>query len=206
MRRQPDEALSPRGVVRRRGAGTRPSCWAAALLAGIALSLAACGTTEDAAGRSAQELASGAEQAHQRALAERAADPAGRGQAAADRLASAVSGGNAALVLSAQETSGGVEVVTTIGARAGTGGGLAYEQATVGACLRTRATPGSAAGDAGERGTVNTQAVPCPDGIVPAVDGSPVESVITDLRARRSAVPGPGPQGCLSRAGECTGG
>lgn len=206
MRRRGSAARLPRRIVQRPGAGTRPSCWAAALLAGIASSLAACGMTEDAAGRSAQELARGVHQAHQRALAERAADPAGRGQAAADRLASAVSGGNAALVLSAQETSGGVEVVTTIGARAETGGGLAYEQAIVGACLRTRATPGSAAGDAGERGTVNTQGVPCPDGIVPAVDGSPVDSVITDLRARRSAVPGPGPQGCLSGSGECTGG
>ena len=142
----------------------------------------------------------------QRALAERAADPAGRGQAAADRLASAISGGNAALVLSAQEMAGGVEVVTTIGARAEAEGGLAYDQATIGACLRTRATLGSAAGDAGERGTVDTEAVPCPDGLVPVVDGGPVSSMTTDLRAWRSAVPRPGPQGCMSGSGECTGG
>ena len=93
-----------------------------------------------------------------------------------------------------------------IGARAEAGGGLAYDQATIGACLRTRATPGSAAGDAGERGTVDTEAVPCPDGIVPTVDGGPVESVTTDLRTWRSAVPRSGPQGCLSGSGECTGG
>jgi hypothetical protein len=141
-------------------------------------------------------------EAHRRALAERAADPTGRDQAAADRLGYAVSGGNAAVVISATVVDGGVEVVTMLGARAETGGGLSYEQATVGACVRTRATPGALAADEGGRGTVVTEPVACPEGAAPA----PVDALAAGLDTLRSDVPRPEPGGCLGGSGDCPGG
>lgn len=133
------------------------------------------------------------------------AETASRDQAAADPLGHAITGGNPTMVVAARGTPLGVEVVTTLATRAEAGGGLSYEQATLGACLRTRATPGSAAG-ADERGTVETEAVPCPDGVVPVADGVSVEATTTDLRTRQSDVPRPDPRGCLSGSDECVGG
>jgi len=156
--------------------------------------------------RAAAQLSQGLLEAHQRALTERAADPSSRDEAAAHSLARAVTGGNITAVVSADVTSLGVELITTLGVRAEAGGGLSYEQAALGACLRTTALPGSVSGEADGRGTVRTQAVPCPDGVVPVADGAPVEAVTTALQPRRSDVPAPRTNGCLSGSEDCAGG
>jgi len=145
-------------------------------------------------------------QAHERALTERAADPASRDQAAADRLAQALTGGNATALISSAATPDGVEVVTATGAGAEVGGGLSYEETTLGTCVRTRATSGSPRGGAGERGTVTTEPVVCPDGVVPLVEGHAVAAMTTDLDALRRPVPTPAPQACVSGTGACPGG
>ena len=175
----------------------------ALLLAVFVPLLLACGSAETATDRAATLLAQGADQAHQRALEERTADPASRDQAAADRLGYAITGGNPTMVVAANGTPLGIDVVTTVGARAQAGGGLSYEQVTLGACLRTTATPGSAAIGARGRGTVETEAVACPDGTMPIADGAPVEATTTDLRTRRSDVPRRGPRGCLRGSHDC---
>lgn len=177
----------------------------AVLVAGCVPLLAGCGA-QDAAAVAKERLADGMREAHQRALAARAADPTARGQAAADRLGYAVTGGNSASLVSAAAIPAGVEVVTLLGARAQTGGGLSYDQTTVGACVRTRATPGSETADAGGRGTVVTEPVPCPAGAVPTVEGRPVDAVAAGLRTLRSDVPRPEPGGCLGDSGDCPGG
>ena len=178
----------------------------ASLLVVLAPLLLACGTAETATDRAATLLVRSADQAHQRALEERAADPASRDQAAADRLGYAVTGGNRALVVEAKGTLSGIEVLTTVGARAQAGGGLSYEQATLGACLRTTATAGSTAGGARGRGTVQTEAVPCPDGTVPIAGSAPVEATTTDLRTHRSDVSSSHPRRCLGGSDDCPGG
>jgi len=143
---------------------------------------------------------------HERALNERAADPDAVDAATADRLGTAITGGNAANVVSATATSDGVEVVSTAGVRAEVGGGLFYEQTTLGACLLTPATPGPLTGDIGERGTVTTKAVPCADGVVPLVDSAPVEATTTDVEGLRSPVPRPDAPLCLSGSDDCEAG
>lgn len=175
------------------------------LLAGCVPVLVACSSADTATRQAAALLEQTAERAHQRALAERAEDPASRDQAAADRLGETIAGDPTAVV-AATPTADGVEVVTTVGARAQAGGGLSYETATLGACLRTTATPGTAAGDPGERGTVTTEAVSCPDRTVPIADSAPVDAITTDLPRLRSDVPRPEPRGCLSGSGDCAGG
>lgn len=167
--------------------------------------LSACGLAESVQDRAAAHLAQGMGEAHERALAERANDPASRGAAAADRLGNAISEGDNSRVVAATATPTTVEVVTTLGVRAEKGGGLTYEQATLGACLRIRATPGVNTGDA-DRGTVETAAVPCPEGTVMPADGAPVEAMTTDLPTLRSAVPAPEPEPCFSGSGDCVGG
>jgi hypothetical protein len=161
-------------------------------------------TTSDAVDQAATDLAQQLVHVHERALSERAADPTGVDAAAAERLGYAITGGNATSVVSATVTPDGVEVVTTVGARAQVGGGLFYERATLGACLLTRATSGSLTGDAGERGTVSTEAVPCPDGVVPVVDSAPVEATTTEVQGLRSPVPRPVSPPCLSGS-DCKG-
>lgn len=179
-----------------------------ALLVSATSLLTACasGVTSDAVDQAATDLAQQLVHVHERALSERAADPTGVDAAAADRLGYAITGGNATHVVSATVTPDGVEVVTTVGARAQVGGGLFYEQATLGACLLTRATPGSLTGDVGERGTVSTEAVPCPDGVVPVVDSAPVGATTTEVQGLRSPVPRPVPPPCLSGSDDCEGG
>jgi hypothetical protein len=93
-------------------------------------------------------------------------------------------------VVSATATADGVGVLITVGVNAELGGGLFYEQASLGACLQTRATSGAFTGDVGERGTVSTEAVACPDGVVPVTDGQPVEATTTVIEGLRSPVPG----------------
>lgn len=141
-----------------------------------------------------------------RALTERGADPTADDRAAADRLGYAITRGNATSVVSATATRDGVEVVTTVGVRAEVGGGMFSEQATLGACLRTQATSGSLTGDVGERGTVSTDAVPCPDGVVPVVESRPVDATTSELQGLRSSVPRRGPAPCISGSGDCVGG
>lgn len=144
---------------------------------------------------------------HERALRERAVDPAAADAAAADRLGYAITGGNAAYVVSATVTPDGVEVVTMAGVRAEVGGGLSYEQVTLGACLRVHATAGSLTGDVGERGTVSTEAVSCPDGVVPVfAEGAPVEATTTEVKRLDSPVPRPDPAPCFSGSGDCESG
>lgn len=144
--------------------------------------------------------------AHQRALSERVADPTARDAAAAERLGDAITGGNATNVVSATVTAEGVAVVTTVGVSAEVGGGLFYEQAALGACLRTRATPGSPTGDVGQGGTVFTEAVPCPEGVLPVVESRPVNATTTDLQTLHTSVPRPAPPPCFSGSGDCVGG
>lgn len=178
----------------------------ALLVSGTAL-VAACATARDeAVDRAQNQVARQFAQAHERALSERAADPVAVDAAAADRLGYAITGGNATSVVSATVTPDGVEVVTTVGARAHAGGGLSYENASLGACLRTQATPGSPTGDVGERGTVSTEAVPRPDGVVPISESAPVEATTTELQGLSSPVPRPVSPPCLSGSGDCVGG
>lgn len=178
-----------------------------ALLTSATALATACGPAGgDAEDRAAADLAQQLVLVHQRALSERAADPAGVDGAAADRLGRAITGGNWASVVSATSSPDAVEILTTAGARAWVGGGLSYQEATSGACFLTRATPGSRAGNVGERGTVSTEAVPCPDGVVPVVDSAPVEVTTTDVPGRRSSVPRPVSPGCPSGSGDCRGG
>lgn len=183
-------------------------------LAGVALVISAialataCGagvTSSDAVDQAATVLAQQLVHVHERALSERAADPTGVDAAAADRLGIAITGGNANVV-SATATSDAVEVVTTVGVRAEVGGGLFYEQTTLGACLLTGATPGSPTGGIGERGIVTTEAVPCADGVVPVVDSAPVEATTTELQGLRSPVPRPVSPLCFSGSDDCEGG
>lgn len=143
---------------------------------------------------------------HERALSERAANPTAHDAAAAERLGYAITGGDATNVVSTRVIPEGVEVVTTVGASAGAGGGLSYEQAALGACLRTRATPGSLTGDVGRRGTVFTEAVPCPGGVFPVVESHPVDATTTDLQTLHTSVPRPVPPRCFSGSGDCVGG
>ncbi len=176
-----------------------------ALLVSATALATACGagvTSSDAVDQAATDLAQQLVHVHERALSERAADPTGVDAAAADRLA----GGNATNVVSATVTPDGVEVVTTVGVRAEVGGGLFYEQTTLGACLLTRATPGSPTGGIGERGSVTTEAVPCPDGVVPVVDSAPVEATTTQVEGLRSPVPRPVSPPCFSGSDDCEGG
>lgn len=168
--------------------------------------LAACATAEDAVAQAEEHLEEGLRQAHERALSERAADPERRDQAAADRLAAAISGGNPGLVIASTTTRDGVEVLSLLSARGQVGGGGSYHQATLGACLRTRAWPGSADAAAGGRGTVVTEAVRCPEGAARLVGGLPVDAFTTELRTLRSDVPPPKQAPCLSGSGDCVGG
>lgn len=180
----------------------------ALLVSAIAL-VTACAsgvTASDAVDQAETALALRLTQAHERALRERAADPTAIDAAAGDRLAYAITGGNAAYVVSATVTPEGVEVVTTVGVRAHVGGGMSYEAATLGVCLRTQAAAGSLTGDAGERGTVSTEAVPCPDSVVPVADSAPVDATTTDLRELYSPVPRPRAAPCFSGSMDCVGG
>lgn len=177
----------------------------ALVVSGTAL-VTACATASGAGDQAQTDLAKQVAQAHERALSERTADPTAVDAEAAYRLGYAVTGGNATSIVSTTATPDGVEAVTTSGVRTEAGGGLSYAQTSLGACLRTRATPGSATGDAGERGTVSTEAVPCPDGVVPVVESAPVEATTIELTGLRSPVPRPSTAPCLSGSGDCVGG
>jgi hypothetical protein len=173
-----------------------------AVLVGSAVLAAACGPggpADDASDRAVTELAQGLARTHERALTERAADPTADDRAAADRLGYAITRGNATSVVSATATRDGLEVVTAVGVRAEVGGGMFAEQATLGACLRTQATSGSLTGDVGERGTVSTEAVPCPDGVVPVVESRPVDAgardqALVDFARRLTLAPREAPE------------
>jgi hypothetical protein len=179
----------------------------ALLISALALVTACTSCASDAVAQAETYLGQTLTQAHERALSERAADPTAIDAAAADRLGYAITGGNATYVVSATVTPDGVEVVTTVGVNTEVGGGLSYEQATLGACLRTQATAGSPTGDVGERGTVSTEAVPCPDGVVPEfAHDAPVDAVTTELQGLRSPVPRPRAAPCFSGSGDCEGG
>ena len=179
---------------------------AASLLSAIAL-LAGCSsvTTSEASDRAHASLRRLAVHVHERALSERAGDPTAAGAAAARRLGDAVTGGNPASLVSAKVTANGVEVVTTIGVQTEVGGGLGYEQTTLGACLLISATT-APDGDITERGTVSTEAIPCPDGVVPLVDSAPVETTTMALERVSSAVPTPKRRPCSSGSGNCESG
>jgi hypothetical protein len=185
----------------------RPARGALLVSATALVTACACGVTaSDAIDQAKTDLAQQLAQAHERALSERTADPTAIDAEAADRLGYAVTGGNATNVVSETVTPDGVEVVTTIGVRAQVGSGMFYEQATLGACLRTQATSGALTGDVGERGTVSTEAVPCPDGVVPVTESAPVDATTTELQGLHSPVPRPDPPPCFSGSGDCAGG
>jgi hypothetical protein len=175
---------------------------AGALITACASPVTVSGAVDQAETALAERLA----QAHERALRERAADPTAIDAVAADRLAYAITGGNEAYVVSATVTPDGMEVVTTVGVRAHVGGGMSYDEATLGACLRTQATAGSLTGDVGERGTVSTEAVPCPDDVVPVAASAPVDATTTELQGLRGPVPRPRAAPCFSGSGDCVGG
>lgn len=178
------------------------------LVAGVALVSGCASGGLDAADHevAVAQLNQGLERAHERALQQRAADPSARGAAAAERLGQAITGGNTANVVSTTVTDEGLEVVTTIGVRTQAGGGLSYVQASLGACLRTRTTPGSVAGDVGRRGTVSTEAVASPGGVLPVAESAPVGATTTRLHRLRAPVPAAGEPSCLSGSGNCDGG
>jgi len=185
-------------------AGALRAARVALVVSGTAL-VTACATA-GTADQAKTDLAKQVAQAHERALSERTADPTAVDAEAAYRLGYAVTGGNATSIVSTTATPDGVEAVTTSGVRTEAGGGLSYAQTSLGACLRTRATPGSPTGDAGERGTVSTEAIPCPDDVVPVVESGPVETTTIELTGLRSSVPRPSPAPCLSGSGDCVGG
>jgi hypothetical protein len=180
----------------------------ALLVAGVVL-VGACGSGgpgDDPRELAVAQLDDVLERAHERALQERAADPTAGGAMAAERLGRAVTGGNAANVVSTTATDEGLEVITTIGVRTQVGGGLSYVQVSLGACLRTRATPGAPSGEGGLRGTVSTEAVACPDGVLPLAEGVPVDATSTQLDRLRTPVPADIGRPCPSGARYCSGG
>ncbi len=179
-----------------------------AVALGVTTLLGGCGgvMTSDARGGAEAALAEAVVRVHERALDVRAADPAAVDTAAADNLADALTGGNPASLVSTAVTAEGVEVLTTAGVRVEEGGGLFYEQATLGACLLTSATAGSSAGDVGERGTVTTEAVACPAGMTPVVDSAPVQATTIEVERLESPVPMSRPAPCFSGSDDCEGG
>ena len=68
---------------------------------------------------------------------------------------------------------------------------------------RSSEPPGTSVGTVGERGTVTTEAVTCPDGVAPVVDGGPDEATTLDIDRLQSPVPMAGLEPCLSGSGEC---
>lgn len=162
-----------------------------AMLLGVAALLGGCmgSGTGDAASRAEADLAQSLVKVHEKALDVRAADPAAVDAAAAENLGYALTGGNPTFVVSAAVTADGLEVVTMVGVRVETGGGLSYEQLTLGTCVLTSATAGSPAEDVGGRGAVTTESVSCPDGVTPLVNSAPVEATTTELERLESPVP-----------------
>jgi hypothetical protein len=165
---------------------------AAAVLAGCAKD-----ATSLAADQAEATLAEAILLEHEDALSHRAADPTAVDAAAADRLAASLSGGDPKLLVSARTTGESVEVVTTVGVRAHSSG-FSSADTSLGACLLTTVTPGSLTGDTGERGTVSTEPVPCPEGVVPVAEGSPVEAITTEAERLESPVPRPRTRPCHS--------
>ena len=159
--------------------------------------------TGDARAGAAVALEEAVVRVHEAALGVRAEDPAAVDTAAAQNLAYTLTGGNPASLVSTAVTADGVQAITTAGVRIEEGGGLSYQQATLGVCLLTSATAGSPTGDVGERGTVTTEAVACPDGVTPIVDSAPVEATTIEIDHLQSPVPMPRPTPCLSGSGDC---
>lgn len=180
----------------------------ALVVAGVVL-ISGCGSGGLGAGAhevAVGQLDQGLERAHARALQQRAADPTAGGATAAESLGQAITGGSTENVVSTTVTDEGLEVVTTIGVRTQAGGGLSYEQVSLGACLRTRTTPGSPSEEIGFGGTVSTEAVVCPSGVLPVAEGAPVDATTTQLHRLSTPVPEGTGQPCPSGSGECAGG
>lgn len=176
-----------------------------AAVCGVAALLGGCGggMTDGARDGAAVALEEAVVRVHEAALGVRAEDPAAVDTAAADNLGEALTGGDPAFLVSTATTADGVEAVTTAGVRVEEGGGLFYQQVTLGACLLTSATAGSPTGNVGERGTVTTEAVACPDGVTPVVDTAPVEATTVEIDHLQSPVPMPRPTPCFSGSGDC---
>ena len=159
----------------------------AAALAGMAALLAGCGSAQDEAADALQERLDGL---HEGVLEGRAEDPTLTGQAAIDRITddplhSSVEGDRITLVLD-------------IGVRVEAGGGLFYESASIGACVLVGIQAGD---DDGDRGSVLTAPVDCPDGTVVENDrGGTADTLTTDLEWRWDDVPEPEPhyEPCIS--------
>lgn len=179
-----------------------------AAVCGVAALLGGCGggMTDGARDGAAVALEEAVVRMHETALGVRAEDPAAVGTAAALKLGRSLTGGNPGLLVSTAMTADGVEAVTTAGIRVEEGGGLFYRQVTLGACLLTSATAGSPTGDVGERGTVTTEAVACPDGTTPVVDSAPVEATTVEIGPLQSPVPMSRPTPCFSGSGDCEAG
>ena len=171
------------------------------------VTLVGCGLPDGRAERGAKTaLAEVLEQEHEAVLRQRAVDPTATGPAAAQALAETLTGDFPELLVSQTSNDDGVEVVTTnVVSSRGDSGVFGYEAVTLGACVRNLATPGDAGGVPGERGTVVTEAVDCPDGVTLSSDQGPVDAT-TDVRRLKSPVPLAPSEPCFSGSGDCGGG
>jgi hypothetical protein len=173
-------------VVRRVGAG--------ALL--VAVTLTGCAASpEERAHANVQDRL---DQMHGGYLAARARDPFSTGTAALAEL------DPYGYALSASTDGDTITLVHAVGSVVESGGGLSYEQVSVGACLRVTIRAGTGGDD---RGSVRTEAVGCPEGTLFDTEKG-VEDVLvvtTDLESRSDDVGRPPPDRPVCHSGElCT--
>ncbi|GAA2727129.1 hypothetical protein [Cellulomonas aerilata] len=179
--------------------GQRPGVAAAA--AATLLLVAGCaGSVEDQARR---ELEAAAREVHGAAVLWVASSPDLSARVTLEELQSSgdLTGGGRV-----ERADGGVLVVTRpIGVQVERGGGLLAEDASAGACLRvTMSGP-----DGDDLGRVRTEAVPCPDGLVPTTGaGGQADVVDLDLGVLDDVVDDGDrqPGTCFGTTGDCAGG
>jgi hypothetical protein len=162
----------------------------------IAVALTGCGrSAEEQAHADVQDRLDGM---HAGYLAERARDPASTGAAALEEL------DPYGYALSAAAEGDTITLVHAVGSVVETGGGLSYEQVSVGACIQVSIR----AGDGGDdHGSVTTEAVACPEGTRFRTEkgDTGVDVVSTDLDGRSDDVGEPPPRRSVCLSGElCT--
>ena len=169
-----------------------PAAVVVALACSVA-ALAGCGaSTQERAEAQLQDRLDGV---HGGFLERRALDPTATGTAAADSL------DHWSYSLQTTYAEDSVTFLRTIDAKVETGGGLWYEQVSLGACVEVVVEYGDGGDD---RGTVTTEPVACPAGTdLPGADGP--AGTVTDLDGRSDdvGVPPYVPPVCYS-GGDCS--
>ena len=176
------------------------------MVASLAAAVGGCGGPAAPAqiGPEADQLVAVAHSVHRGMVTVRSRDPEATASAVVDAFVEET------MIEDVRATTGddgSVELVVAIAMRTTDASG-AYGDEIVGACMRTVATPGSALGVVGERGHVTTEEVECPDGLVPARDGTTAR-IVTGLPAASEDVPMPVEEPdmtCYSGSDDCPGG